>query len=219
MKFIKSYKLYESVDSIEYICKKYEIENYTINSDGSIDVNGYSDFTGKNLTKIPLKIRYISGNFYFFNNKLTTLEGSPESVGGNFYVYDNKLTTLEGSPKSVGGDYYCHNNQLTTLECGPKSVGGDFYCFNNQIVNLKGFPEYYEGNVYYSGNPVSEILDLFATNTLTTEPSKLGRIIDLINEYDVIQNSKIIEDRLLEVFHILDMEMPKNLNFQNYEII
>ncbi len=32
-------KLFESFEDIDEICRKYRIENYTINSDGSIDVN------------------------------------------------------------------------------------------------------------------------------------------------------------------------------------
>ena len=32
--------LYESFNEIHYICREYEIDDYTINSDGSIDVDG-----------------------------------------------------------------------------------------------------------------------------------------------------------------------------------
>ena len=36
--------------SIEEICKKYRIKNYTINDDGSIDVDGYVYLHGYGLT-------------------------------------------------------------------------------------------------------------------------------------------------------------------------
>ncbi len=36
---MKYLKLFESFEDIDEICKKYSIENYTINTDGSIDVN------------------------------------------------------------------------------------------------------------------------------------------------------------------------------------
>ena len=37
---MKHLKLFENFEDIESICKKYNITNYTINVDGSIDVNG-----------------------------------------------------------------------------------------------------------------------------------------------------------------------------------
>ena len=40
---------------------------------------------------------------------------------GNFYCYNNQLTTLEGAPKEVGGDFDCYNNQLTTEDNKPKT--------------------------------------------------------------------------------------------------
>jgi hypothetical protein len=208
MKWIKQF---ESFNDVDVICKKYGIENYTINSDGSIDVNGGVDISDKNLTKIPLKFRDVSGDFNCYGNQLTTLEGSPKSVGGDFNCGNNKLTTLESSPKSVGVDFSCGNNQLTTLEGSPESVGGDFYCYNNQLVDLSGFPEYYDGDVYYRKNPVSEILDLFMT-------CKLGRVIDLINEFDVIRGDLVILDRLEEVFYSIGVEVPEGIRFSNYRL-
>jgi hypothetical protein len=42
---------------IDSICEKYGITNYTINDDGSIDVDGDVNLSCKNLTKLPLKFR------------------------------------------------------------------------------------------------------------------------------------------------------------------
>ena len=113
---------------IEEICKEYGIENYTINSDGTIDVVGDINLSNRRLTKLPLKFRSVTGDFYCDNNQLTSLEGAPQSVGGSFYCHDNQLTTLEGAPKSVGGNFYCNDNQLTSLEGAPLSIGDSFYC-------------------------------------------------------------------------------------------
>ena len=58
-------RLFESFDKskIDEICRKYDIKNYTINSDGSIDANAggvgsllYFCLSEKKLTKLPLKI-------------------------------------------------------------------------------------------------------------------------------------------------------------------
>ena len=115
--------------NIDLICKKYDIENYTINQDESINVNGNVDLSmKKKLTKLPLKFNKVSGNFYCHSNQLTSLEGSPKEIGGNFYCSNNKLTSLEGGPKEVGRYFCCQYNQLTSLEGGPKKVCGNFYC-------------------------------------------------------------------------------------------
>jgi len=101
-----------SVDNIHKICKEYGIKNYTVNTDGSIDVDGDVSLFGIGLTKLPLKFNHVSGYFNCIFNNLTTLEGGPQSVGGHFYCRNNNLTTLEGCPKSVGGDFYCSYNPI-----------------------------------------------------------------------------------------------------------
>ena len=137
MRYLKSYsKLFENHQSIHDICKQYNIRDYTINDDGSIDVDGNVDLCDRSLTKLPLKFRSVSGYFDCEDNQLTTLEGAPKSIDGYFDCGNNQLTSLEGAPQSVGGDFYCYNNQLTSLEGAPQSVGGDFDCANNPIFEI-----------------------------------------------------------------------------------
>ena len=76
-----------SEQEIHDICEEYNIKNYSINPDGSIDVNGDVIIVNKNLYKLPLKFNKVNGNFYCSYNKLTSLEGCPKYVGGNFYFY------------------------------------------------------------------------------------------------------------------------------------
>jgi len=162
MKHLKRFN--ESVESLQKrsgvgnailfksLCKEYGIENYTINSDGSVDVDGDVDLSNKNLTKLPIKFRNVRGYFYCSTNQLTSLEGCPQSVGGAFSCHSNKLTSLEGCPKSVGGNFYCKDNQLTSLEGGPQSVGGDFDCGDNKLTSLKGLNKEQVRNIYSEGN-------------------------------------------------------------------
>jgi hypothetical protein len=121
---------------IESVCKKYSIQNWTINKDGSIDVDGYVNLSDKGLDKLPLKFRNVTGNFKCSSNNLTSLEGGPESVGGDFWCSYNNLTSLEGSPKSVGGNFICSNNNLISLEGAPESIVGDFYCNDNPVFQI-----------------------------------------------------------------------------------
>ena len=81
------------------ICKKFNIKNYTINSDMSISVDGNVDLSGRDLKYIPIKFKEVSGYFYCHNNQLTSLEYCPETVGGHFSCYDNQLTNFDGLPE------------------------------------------------------------------------------------------------------------------------
>ena len=56
--------------TIDEICEKYGIKNYTINDDGSIDVDSDVYLNGSNLTQIPLKFNKVTGDFYCYNNSL-----------------------------------------------------------------------------------------------------------------------------------------------------
>ena len=111
---------------ISLICKKYNIKNYTINGDGSIDVNGDVWLYDKELTELPLTFNKVTGYFNCRHNKLTTLKGSPRWVGGIFACSRNQLTSLEFSPDYVGGDFYCKYNKLTDNLCDSE-ISGRFY--------------------------------------------------------------------------------------------
>lgn len=93
-----------------------------------------------------------------YNNKLTSLEGSPDEISnGGFNCKDNKLTDLIGGPKIVMYRYMCCDNELTSLDGAPLRVGPihhdkelyydkygndvKFICNNNnKITTLKGLP-------------------------------------------------------------------------------
>ena len=145
-------KITESFDNIESICKKYNIENYTISEDGLVDVDGDVYLSSVGLTKLPLKFGKVTGDFNCNDNQLITLEGSPREVGGDFYCNNNQLITLEGSPREVTGDFYCNNNKLITLEGGPREVGGNFNCYDNQLITLEGSPREVGGDFNCNSN-------------------------------------------------------------------
>ena len=111
---------------ISLICKKYSIENYTINDDGSIDVNGYVDLYDKKLTELPLVFNKVTGDFDCGGNQLTSLKGCPRWVGGYFSCRDNQLTSLEFVPDYVGDDFFCGENDLIDNLCDTE-IGAYFY--------------------------------------------------------------------------------------------
>ena len=138
---------------ISLICEKYNITNYTINGDGSIDVNGNVYLYNKELTELPLTFNKVSGYFNCSHNQLTSLKGCPRWVGGWFTCYRNKLTSLEFSPEYVGSNFYCYNNDLIDNYC-ESEIGGHF-CTNlkqegliineyNIVINYKEFQKLYK---------------------------------------------------------------------------
>jgi hypothetical protein len=148
--------LFESFKHIESICKKYGIENYTVNNNGLVDVKYGVNLSNRRLDKFPLNFGTVTGIFFCPNNKLRTLEGSPREVGGTFDCSNNLLTTLEGSPIKVS-DFNCSNNQLTTLEGSPKEVIGDFICYNNQLRSLEGCPTEVRGVFNCNNNQLTSL--------------------------------------------------------------
>ena len=130
---MKYLKLFESFEDIDKICKEYGIENYTINPDGSIDVEGDLDIRYYKLTKSPIKFNKINGGFDCGNNKLISLERSPIEVNGGFYCYRNNLTTFQFCPKIIRGHLFCNYNNIKTFEHFPSYVKGEFLCNDNPI--------------------------------------------------------------------------------------
>lgn len=119
---------------IHYICKEYNINNYTINSDGSIDVDGNVNICNYELTNIPIKFHKVSGWFDCSNNYLTTLENTPTIMGGKFFCTSNELTNLIGCPKNIHRSSYFFNNPLESLEGYESSYSYLFCDYKTKLV-------------------------------------------------------------------------------------
>jgi len=179
---------------------------YTINDDGSIDVNGNVELNNKNLTKIPFKFRNVRGGFFCSNNQLTSLDGAPNNVGGYFYCNNNQLTTLDGVPNTVGGGFYCNNNQLTSLGGAPNNVGGDFCCYGNQLTSLEGAPNTVGGNFhcYYNqlttlkGAPNTVGGSFYCYGNSNLSYSELFKIVDTVKRdiYYISVNTPEDKDKI-----------------------
>ena len=114
------------METIHDICKRYNITNYTINDDGSINVNGRVDLHNKKLTELPLRFNKVNGSFDCSDNKLTSLKGCPRWIGGSFSCQYNQLTSLEFSPDYVGSYFGCEYNDLTDNYCIAEIMGNFF---------------------------------------------------------------------------------------------
>lgn len=211
---IKSFEdFFTEEEKVNLLLKKLGIENYTINSDFSIDINGNVNLSNKKIIgKIPIKFRYVSGDFNCGGCDLISLEGSPSKVGGSFIAGQNKLTSLKGCPSEIGKSFYCHRNNLTDLKFIPQYITEDLYCSDNRINTLKNGPIKVKGRFVASDN----LLKTFDGNLkyvgkLYCNNNRFYSIEGMPEVYDHIDFS----DNLIRDFDGFPEDWEGNVNFRN----
>lgn len=123
-------------DKIENLLLDYGVQNYVINNDFTVDIDGdlvlWPD--GKPFTMDWLEyfnFGMVNGDVHGEFNALITLEGLPNWVSGDYYINNNHLTSLKYLPKYIGGDLYIHHNKLEELDLGDTYIGGEIYAWAN----------------------------------------------------------------------------------------
>lgn len=154
MKYIK---LFESVtekehDDLIIDLDKFGIKNYTINDDGTIDVDGDVDLSCNGLVEIPFIFRNISGAFDVSENKLETLKNSPIYVGNSFNCSFNNLTSLKFGPIEVGGTYRARYLSLENLDGLALEIGLNLVITNNNKLKDLNAISNIEGIIYCDEN-------------------------------------------------------------------
>ena len=95
-------------------CDEMGIKNYTINSKGEIDVDGFVDLREKDLKELPYKFGKITGSEGVFTmykcKNLISLKNCPDEVSRYFDVdCCSQLESLNGCPKKVETKFYCRS--------------------------------------------------------------------------------------------------------------
>ena len=182
---------------IHDICNKYNITNYTINPDQSIDVNGSVNLSDKGLTKLPLRFNRV-GDFHCGNNQLTSLEGSPTIVEQHFYCNDNQLTSLEHGPKEIGTKY-----------------NGLYVATDNYITNLDGFDTIGYAYIYIESNPIASVFiknRKYGIHEFTTE------YINWFKRLKIIKGDQVNLKRLKYLSTIIDIKIDLEEIKKHYTI-
>ena len=187
---IKLFEQFNNEQEIIDICKEYGIEHYTINSDGSVDVDGSVYLNNKGLTKLPIKFNRVNGFFDCFNNQLTSLIGGPERVDGGFKCTYNKLTSLKGSPKEVSGNFKCSYNKITTLKGSPIIINGYLELIDNPISIIDSSVEV-KGDIYLDDTN-------FDNKIKSLSQEKLRILFEHGVDYVVFRKDGTINDSRLE---------------------
>ena len=127
---------------IEDWLKKYNIKNYTINSDYTIAVKGKVIFTyaEKELPEY-IQFNYVDKEFNISGSDLSTLRGCPVKCDEFWCDNCKNLTSLEGAPKECRGFYCIFCEKLTSLEGAPKECN-EFSCVRcENLTSLEGAPK------------------------------------------------------------------------------
>jgi len=169
MKYLKLFENHQTETEVAKICKEYGIKNWTLNSDGLVDVDANVVLYNCDLTELPLKFGTVTDYFNCDNNKLTSLKGSPHTVGSFFSCERNQLDSLEFAPKSIRGFISCENNNIRSFD-GLVNIGSNFYC----------------------SSPIEEIWRIINPGTFKWDNEKM----DFFNDLDIIRGEEIVLDRL-----------------------
>jgi len=199
MKHLKLFEAFSTTplteDQISWLNKSerldWKIGKWKLNHQtGLVDVDGDFDCMKQGLTDFKgVKFGRVSGHFFCGYNRLTTLEGAPQSVGGDFRCYDNELTSLVGAPQTVGGSFYCENNELTTLEGAPQSVGGLFYFIKSDGKGLlnwaKGWSK--KGDAEFMKTLISKLIEINSTGSGADKRKLTSMLLSLAGQNELLE--------------------------------
>lgn len=169
MKYLQTFNESKGPDynKIRDILSKLEIEEFTINPDGVVDVHGHVRIHSRVLIEVdrhilglittgdqvelPITFGTVNGSFFYTkyswskqNISLKSLKGFPRTIYGSCHIDDEDSTieSLQGGPEYVGGEFSISQlKKLKSLKGAPSHIGGDFRCVNCPITSLEGLPD------------------------------------------------------------------------------
>jgi hypothetical protein len=192
--------MFTTKKDIQAWLKSMNIENYSIQDDLIVNVDGDVKIGTKNLTEIPIQFGIINGYFSCYGNKLTSLKGGPTKVKGYFNCSGNNLKSLQYCPIEVGDCFFANSNQIESLEYSPLVVGGSFACGYNPIKNLQGFTtsiaRNFEHEVASINDCITELKPLYQWFE-TEYDMKILMLILNKSQIESIQLAQILDEKLI----------------------
>lgn len=207
MKFIKSYRLFESKEWVENIisaCKKYKIQNYQINGNGTIDVIGHVNLSGLDLKECPVKFNRISGDLDISSNHISTFVNFPKFIDGNLYVMKNKIKSFETCEvEYIGKKLNLSYNPFDSLE-GCPSAEDHVYANISNITTISddelNLFHNSANNIYGIVNtPIFALLESINWSLFYSDDedrrnwSRVREVLFKVNEFEVIKDRNTID--------------------------
>ena len=153
---LKQEEMLKTETQIASWLEKYNITEYTIHDDLTVDVFQTVDLSDQKLAYLPVQFARVQGSFSCSHNYLTTLKGAPREVTENVSFYNNRLTGLIGCPQKIGGFAKFDENRITSLEGLPDRIYGNLGLSRNEITSLKYMPRIIQGNCELECNPIAD---------------------------------------------------------------
>ena len=177
-------------DEVENNCLFYDIQNYSINDDLTIDVHAGVDLSGQNIVDVIfVKFNKVEGEFDVSGNYIKTLEGwFPKEVDEFIEVSNNNLTSLKGIPKICNGSFYCNENDLTSLEGCPEEIRGTFDMSDNKIESFEYCAKIINGNIIASYNNIKSLKGI---------PPQVNKLYLQFNKLKNLENCPDVESSLI----------------------
>jgi hypothetical protein len=190
-KYIEFINEHVSRRTLEYL-ELWGIKNFTINKDGSVDVNGDVDISHRNLIQIPIEFNVVHGNFNCSRNNLNTLKGCPKYIHGGFNCSNNLLWDFKYFPSSSLHNWktIIYTNGMNISSVGILAIGRNPF---DEILSL----------VSYSSDD-----SLLRGKELKVENTK--KFISDLVEYTPIRGNKILSKRFKEALLDIGVEYDES---------
>lgn len=210
--------MYTNKQDIAKWLRNYGVDNYTVNDDLTVDVNGNVNleraFMGQskeewleeledynNHTDPEAQIDFElcddgsyegNGSHHVYEEKTDEVYELPVRFGtvkGSFSIAYNELRTLKGCPHTVEGGFDCDSNDLQSLTGAPRQVGNIFFCKHNPLIEVGDIDTQITQGFFVGPDQIADLL-----NVKSEEPEKT--ILDKQTFNQAINSLK--EKRLLE---------------------
>ena len=200
MKYVKSYKIFESIDdqflkTYEEVVRwlgDYDIGKYTINKDLTVDVDGDVDLDDFNLKYLPVQFGKVNGYFFCDKNNLNSLKGCPIEIKEEFACSVNEIYNLDGFPKNIGSTIFFDKNPIS-----------NFF----KLIKWK----------YVENDSAFSISDKMKSD------NRFKKFIEYLIEYNVIINKTIHISRLKDALYMIDedenFDYKKLYTLKDYKIL
>lgn len=183
--------------------KRFNVENFTINADNTVDVAGHVTLDDMNWKQLPVKFNKVDGSFVCFGNLLESAENLPSEVTGELILTHNNLTSAVGGPRVVGGDANYSSNPLESIEGLPTTIGGSLICENcDTLTSLRGIHKTVKrvaGEVNFYGCPIeSHVLGLVMIRGVEKIILSESKVADILNKHLADRDVAMCQDELID---------------------
>ena len=185
--FIKKYGVEDLQQSdelkhIDLICRDLKLKNYTINKDGSVDVDEDVDLPGLDLYELPIKFGIVKGRFNVSANNLDSFENFPK-MSDELSFINNNFKSLIGLPKSKSYNIFNLGKDRNPLTNWDVKV---FLHFVAVKMDLSKLNEISEAKCYPSIKPMDRktLIDRYIMNLVNWGiKDESGEICDWYTDY------------------------------------